>query len=197
MIPVTVFVIENQYGIKPFYYTDVNVGQKIKTKLNLENQNREEISIVEAYSTEEFVQLTWPNDQPFFDDDLTKDYSDYLSVKPAGHKHIFNAVFETDQVIDHCAIIHLATDLGVIIRVPLYYHVFTDIVKFLPSIVDFGVLSINFDIIRVPVKLRIREGRSIDLLYLSEVMLPLNDERIDFVMGDWDKNIAGNIQNYN
>ena len=108
-----------------------------------------------------------------------------------------NAVFETDQVVDHNAFIHLQTDQGVILRVPIYYHVYTDVVKFLPSIVDFGVMSINFDVVRVPVRLRIRDGQNIPMLYLSEVLLPLNDERLDFVMGQWDRDPTGNIQIFN
>ena len=37
----------------------------------------------------------------------------------------------------------------------------------------------------------------IEVLYLTEVLLPLNDERLDFVMGDWDRELKGNIQVYN
>ena len=52
---------------------------------------------------------------------------------------------------------------------------------------------------RIPVSLHIREGgvEIIEVLYMTEVLLPLNDERLDFVMGDWDRELKGNIQVYN
>ena len=73
---------------------------------------------------------------------------------------------------------------------------YNDIVKFTPSIADFGVVPLNFDTMRMPVSLHIRDGYY-PVLYLTEVLLPLNDERLDFVMGDWDRELKGNIQVYN
>ena len=31
-------------------------------------------------------------------------------------------------------------------------------------------------------------------MYLTEVMLPLNDMRLDFVMGDWEKTYRDNLK---
>ena len=70
-------------------------------------------------------------------------------------------------------------------------------IKFTPSIVDFGVVPLNFDTLRIPVSLHIREGHNIQALYLTEVLLPLNDQRLDFVMGNWDEELRANIQVYN
>ena len=86
---------------------------------------------------------------------------------------------------------------GHIMRLPLYYHVYADLLKFLPSIVDFGVVPLNFDAIRVPVTLKIRTHPTIKLLHLTEVMLPLNDERLDFVMGEWDRDPAHHTKVFN
>ena len=79
---------------------------------------------------------------------------------------------------------------------PMYFHLYNDIVKFTPSIADFGVVPLNFDTMRMPVSLHIRDNYH-PVLYLTEVLLPLNDERLDFVMGDWDRELKGNIQVYN
>lgn len=83
--------------------------------------------------------------------------------------------------------VHLLLDTGHIMRVPLYYHVYNDIFKFLPSIVDFGVVPLNFDIVNLPVSLKIRNTNTAtgQTMYLTEVMVPLNDMRLDFVSGDW------------
>ena len=83
--------------------------------------------------------------------------------------------------------VHLLLDTGHIMRVPLYYHVYNDIFKFLPSIVDFGVVPLNFDIVNLPVSLKIRNANTAagQTMYLTEVMVPLNDMRLDFVSGDW------------
>ena len=88
-------------------------------------------------------------------------------------------------------------DTGHIMRLPLYYHVYYDIVKFLPSIVDFGVVPLNFDALTLPVTLKIRNGHGIRMMYLSEVMLPLNDMRLDFVMGEWDRDPNHNQKVFN
>lgn len=64
----------------------------------------------------------------------------------------------------------------------------------MPSIVDFGVVPLNFDIITLPVSLKIRNGHNISKMYLTEVMLPLNDMRLDFVMGDWEKTYHDNLK---
>ena len=107
------------------------------------------------------------------------------------------AEFKTEFLVDHHALIHLMFESGHIMRLPLYYHVYADLLKFLPSIVDFGVLPLNFDAIRVPVTLKIRSHPTIKLLYLTEVMLPLNDERLDFVMGEWDRDPSHHTKVFN
>ena len=93
--------------------------------------------------------------------------------------------------------IHIMLDTGHIMRMPLYYHVYTDIVKFLPSIIDFGVVPLNFDAIRLPVSLKIRASTGIKTLSLTKVLLPLNDVRLDFVMGEWDADPKGHVQVFN
>ena len=107
------------------------------------------------------------------------------------------AHFQTSELIDHNAMVHLKLDTGHVMRIPLYYRVYFDIVKFMPSIADFGVVPLNFDTITLPVTLNIRNGHDIKKMYLTEVMLPLNDMRLDFVMGDWDRDKAHNSQVFN
>ena len=112
---------------------------------------------------------------------------DQLTVKPGETKHVMTAYFQTAELVDHNAMVHLVLSTGHIMRMPLYYHVYEDVVKFLPSIVDFGVVPLNFDAITLPVSLKIRNGghHKIAQLYLDGVYLPLNDMRLDFQMGEW------------
>jgi len=72
--------------------------------------------------------------------------------------------------------------------------VYTDILKFTPSIVDFGLVPFRFDLLKIPVSVAIRNGVDFNFLYLSEVLLPLTDKRLDFVIGAWDRDNYGNIQ---
>jgi hypothetical protein len=45
----------------------------------------------------------------------------------------------------------LETSFGDILRVPLYFIVYPDMLKFTPSVVDFGIVAFKFDALRVPV----------------------------------------------
>lgn len=89
------------------------------------------------------------------------------------------------------------TNFGDVLRIPLYFHIYTDLLKFTPSIIDFGIVPFRFDNLRVPVLVSIRNGLNIGLLYLKEVILPVSDERLDFTMGKWDRDSYGNIQFFN
>lgn len=71
--------------------------------------------------------------------------------------------------MDNRAIIHIYTNAGKILRLPVYFHLYTDLVKFTPSIVDFGVIPFNFDILRVKVEVHVRPGSNIKTLALNDV----------------------------
>jgi len=48
------------------------------------------------------------------------------------------------------------------------------------------------------VNVSLRNGFDIgNTIYLTEVLLPLNEKRLDFYMGKWDRETVGNIQVYN
>jgi len=93
--------------------------------------------------------------------------------------------FETDRDVDHRAVVHLYTDSGILIRLPAYFHVSLDIVRFEPPIVDFGIIPWRFNVLRMPVSVKLRNTPGLNRIFLTEVNLPLNDERLDFVMGKW------------
>lgn len=38
------------------------------------------------------------------------------------------------------AAIHIRTSMGVIIRIPIYFHVHSDILKLTPTVIDFGIV---------------------------------------------------------
>jgi hypothetical protein len=54
-------------------------------------------------------------------------------------------------------------------------------------------LPFKFDALRIPVQVSIRSGFDIGILYLEEVLLPISEKRLDFVMGKWDRDSYGNI----
>ena len=198
MLPVSVYVTNNMFGLRPLYYSNVNRRDPIKTKIEIYNPTDQNIVLQEAYSTEEFVTLSWPNGKELSSSETyTKDYSRYLTIGPNEQRVVLLANFETNEIVDHNAMVHLMLDTGHIMRLPLYYHVYFDLVKFLPSIVDFGVVPLNFDAITIPVTLKIRNGHGNRMMYVNEVMLPLNDMRLDFVMGDWDRDPNHNTKVFN
>jgi hypothetical protein len=76
-------------------------------------------------------------------------------------------------------------DSGILIRLPVYFHVSLDIVRFEPPLVDFGIIPWRFNVLRMPVSVKLRNTPGLNRIFLTEVNLPLNDERLDFVMGKW------------
>ena len=92
----------------------------------------------------------------------------------------------------------MVTSRGDVLRIPIYFHIYPDLLKFTPSVVDFGIVPFRFDALRVPVSVTIRNGYSnIDMLYLNDVLVPVSENRLDFVMGRWSQENYGNIQVYN
>ena len=162
MLPVSIYVTENMFGLKPLYYSNVNVGEVVFTKIELHNPKDHLIMVQEAYSTEKFVMLTWPNGKEILTEETySRDYTKYLTIPPKETKCVLMAHFNTSELVDHNAMVHLKLDTGHVMRVPLYYRVYFDIVKFMPSVADFGVVPLNFDTITLPVSLKIRNGHDI------------------------------------
>ena len=63
MLPVSIYVTQNMFGLKPLYYSNVNVGEEVITKIELYNPSDQNVVLQDAYSTEKFVTLTWPNNK--------------------------------------------------------------------------------------------------------------------------------------
>ena len=45
--------------------------------------------------------------------------------------------------------------------------------------------AFKYDIMRIPVSVNVRRATSISLLYLTDVILPTDDPRLDFAIGSW------------
>ena len=109
----------------------------------------------------------------------------HILVPEGSRKLIANMVFEIDRTLDFYVEIHVRTSLLDIIRIPLYYHVHQDVVKFSPTTVDFGLAPLNFDILKIPIyaKTKINEP-----LVIQDILLPLSDSRLDFQFVDIARN---------
>jgi len=103
-----------------------------------------DFEMLETYSTEDFVKLYWPNNIQVAspqENKSSKDFSKYMKIEACTKlKSVFKFIFYTDQAVDHRAIIHILTSKGDVLRIPIYFHIYTDLVKFTPSIVDFGTV---------------------------------------------------------
>lgn len=68
---------------------------------------------------------------------------------PEGSRKLLSTIyFECNSTLDVYAEIHIKTSMHSIIRVPLYYHVHSDAIKFTP--LDFGLSPLNFDNLKIP-----------------------------------------------
>ena len=98
MLPVSVYVQPNMFGLKPHYYSNVNTKEHVRTKIEISNPSEDtSVTLLEAYSTEEFVSLHWPNDRETNSEEtFSKDYSRFLTVGPREKRTVLTAHFQTD-----------------------------------------------------------------------------------------------------
>ena len=106
-----------------------------------------------------------------------------MKFLPETTKNLLICEFYTEEAVDHQAVIHIYMNNGHILRVPLYFHIYEDIVRFTPTIADFGVSAFKYDAMRIPVSVNVRRATNINMLYLTDVILPTDDARLDFVVG--------------
>lgn len=97
MLPVSIYVTPNMFELAPRYYTNVNTNEVVKTKVEIKNPSDTAITLTEAYSTEEFVSLHWPNDKETNSEETySKDYSRFLTIPPGETRTVLIAHFQTD-----------------------------------------------------------------------------------------------------
>ena len=80
--------------------------------------------------------------------------------------------------------IHIRTSLHDMLRVPLYNHVHSDVIKLTPKVIDFGLNARNFDMLKIPIYAR---SKIQDPLIIQGILLPIGDQRLDFEMNDFAK----------
>jgi len=85
------------FGLKPHYYSSVNINENLKTKVDIYNPTDNPIVVLEAYSTEEFVTLRWPDGQDFSSEQtFSRDYSKLLTIPPKEWRTVLTANFFTE-----------------------------------------------------------------------------------------------------
>jgi hypothetical protein len=171
------YVIPNQYDIYPFYVTDINVNHSIELALHITNPSSTDTLIIEElYSTESDVKLKWPHTtHPISTNPDSADGDSVIShilVPENGRKHLVNMVFEINRTMDFYVEIHIRTSLHDMLRVPLYYHVHSDVIKFTPNVIDFGLIARNFDMLKIPIYAK---SKIQDPLIIQDILLPIGD----------------------
>jgi hypothetical protein len=74
----------------------------------------------------------------------------------------------------------MITSFGDFMQIPFYFHVHTDPIKFYPTIVDFGAVERNFDLVKVSLRLKVKNVN--DNFTIQDIFVPIDDERLDFLM---------------
>lgn len=64
--------------------------------------------------------------------------------------------FTAREVGDHRAVVHIYTNSGILVRLPLYYHVTNDLLRFDPPIINFDYVPYRFDTMTIEVFAKIR-----------------------------------------
>lgn len=105
----------------------------------------------------------------------------HILIPENGRKHISDIVFEINRTMDFFFELHIRTSFHDVIRIPIYYHVHSDVLKLTPGLIDFGLAPLNFDVLKIPIYAK---SKISELLAIQEIMLPLDDPRLDFQMVD-------------
>lgn len=114
-----------------------------------------DVEVIEIYKTEPFIDLHWPNGKRI-NTELVNDHSELqlkenLILPPGQPKNIFEVRFTAREPGDHRAVVHIYTNQGILVRLPMYYHVTNDLLRFNPPIIDFGFVPYRFDTITIEV----------------------------------------------
>lgn len=76
----------------------------------------------------------------------------------------------------------MITSFGDFMQIPFYFHVHQDPIKFYPTIIDFGYIHKNFDLLRMSLKMEIKDKyKDFEII---DIFVPINDERLDFLIID-------------
>lgn len=152
------YVVPNEYEISPFHVTDVLVNETFVMPLHITNPSATDTMIVEEmYSTDPMLQLRWPNSSSIISQSLDaaeEQVVKYILIPEGSRKHLSDIVFEINRTMDFFFELHLRTSLHDVIRVPIYYHVHSDVLKLTPTVVDFGLAPLNFDVLKIPIYAR-------------------------------------------
>lgn len=82
-------------------------------------------------------------------------------VNERSMKHLANVQISCNGSLDLTAEIHIYTSFQDTIRIPIEWHCHSDVVKFTPPIIDFGLAPLNFDILKVPLYARSKLNESL------------------------------------
>lgn len=118
-----------------------------------------DVEVIEIYKTESFIDLFWPNGK-LINTELSEKSElppkEFLTVPLGQTKNVFEVRFAAKEPGDHRAVVHIYTNQGILVRLPLYYHVTPDLIRFDPPIVDFGFVPFRFDMITIEVYAKVR-----------------------------------------
>ena len=81
------------------------------------------------------------------DQSMTK----YMLLENMETTHVANLVFSPKQTDDYIAVIKIRFSTNEIISIVFSAHVHSDPVLISPTVIDFGVLPVGFEALRVPV----------------------------------------------
>ena len=72
---------------------------------------------------------------------LDEGVSQYLKISSKTKKHVVSIFFHFDKPGDYYGELHMKMSHEDIVRIPIYVKVNSDIIKFTPSILDFGIVA--------------------------------------------------------
>lgn len=200
-LPLTLTANANPLNLAPVFYTDVAVGQNIRhhVKMNpnilpVHQASTSDVEVIEIYKTEPFIDLYWPNGKRIsteLSENVEMPPKEFLSLSQGKEKTVFEVRFNAKETGDHRAVVHIYTNQGILVRLPFYFHVTPDLLRFYPPIVDFGFVPYRFDTITIEVYTKTRSPSKYnvnEMLQLDDLLFPVDDERLDFAPGRWAHN---------
>ena len=143
IIPITIIGIENEYKIKPIYYMNWQINNKLVLPIKITNPHKKKLLMVkDIIHSLNKINLEWPNGIKVSNNHTTYT-SSMFHIWPKDSKVILYLKYISDVVTNEYGFIHLRLDDNIIIVIPVLINVKNYSLNTFPGFINFGLCDLS------------------------------------------------------